>query len=176
MRAPVDRERLERFIDELGRVAPPGEPARVYLVGGATAVLHEFRDSTIDVDLRIEPDHSPLLRALPPIKERLGINLELASPLDFLPELPGWRDRSRFVRQSGAVAVFELDYYAQALAKLERGHDRDLADVAAMRDEGLIDNARLLELLAAIEPELWRFPSISPAAFREDVERFVAGD
>jgi len=173
MRPLVDRERLDRFLVELGRRAD--QPARVYLVGGATALLHGFRDATIDIDLLVEPESSPLLRAFPELKERLAVNLELATPLDFLPALPGWRERSRFVRQEGAVAVFEFDHYAQALAKIERGHERDLADVAAMLDRGLVDPARLRELHAAIEGELYRFPAIDAAAFREQVERALAG-
>ena len=172
MRPPVDRQGLDRFLAEAGRRA--SEPTRIYLVGGATALLHGFREATIDIDLVIEPDPSPLLRALPDLKRELGINLELASPLDFLPELPGWRERSRFVRQEGLLAVFELDFYAQALAKIERGHDRDLADVRAMLARGLVEPARLRELHAAIEPELYRFPAIDPDALREDVERALA--
>ncbi len=172
MRPLVDRERLDRFLVELGRAA--GEPTRVYLVGGATALLHGFRATTIDVDLVVEPAASPLLKSFPELKERLSINLELASPLDFLPELPGWRDRSRFVRQEGQVAIFELDFYAQALAKIERGHERDLADVRAMLAHDLVEPGRLRELFAAITTELYRFPAIDPDAFREDLERALA--
>jgi hypothetical protein len=172
MRPLVDRERLDRFLVELGRST--GEPARVYLVGGATALLHGFRAATIDVDLVVEPDPSPLLRAFPELKRRLDLNLELSSPLDFLPPLPGWRERSRFLRQEGTVAIYEFDFYSQALAKIERGHDRDLADVAAMLAAGLVDPARLRELHAAIEPELYRFPAIDPEALREDLDRALA--
>lgn len=53
--------------------------------------------------------------------ERLSVNVELASPLDFLPPLPGWRDRSRFRFRAGNLEVFDFDPYSQALAKLERG-------------------------------------------------------
>jgi len=173
VRALVDRERLDRFLVELGRRAD--EPARVFLVGGATAVLHGFRSATIDVDLVVEPADSPLLRSFPELKERLAINLELASPLDFLPELPGWRERSRFVRQERHLAIFELDFYAQALAKIERGHARDRDDVRALLAHGLVEPARLRELFAAIEPELYRFPAIDPGAFREDLEQALAG-
>ncbi|HEX9799420.1 MAG TPA: DUF6036 family nucleotidyltransferase [Thermoanaerobaculia bacterium] len=172
MRPVVDRERLERFLVELGRRAEA--PARVYLVGGASAILHGFREATIDVDLVIEPADSPLLRSFPEIKEALAINLELASPLDFLPELPGWRDRSRFLRQEGKVAIFEFDLYAQALAKIERGYDRDLADVRQMLTRGLVEPTKVRELFAAIEPELFRFPAIDAKALREDVERVLA--
>ena len=44
---------VRRLADELGRIAPAG--TRVFVVGGATAVLAGRRASTVDVDLRIEP-------------------------------------------------------------------------------------------------------------------------
>jgi hypothetical protein len=57
-------------------------------------VLEGWRASTIDVDVRFEPESDTLLRELVTLKERLGINIELASLPDFIPELPGWRERS----------------------------------------------------------------------------------
>lgn len=63
--------------------------ARVYFTGGTTAVLLGWRDSTVDVDLRFEPELDELFRALPEIKEKFQINIELASPSDFIPSLPG---------------------------------------------------------------------------------------
>jgi hypothetical protein len=59
-------------------------------------VLVGWREATIDVDLRFEPEANELLRALPALKERLRVNIKLASPPDFIPELPGWRERSPF--------------------------------------------------------------------------------
>lgn len=87
MRRDVDAERLGAFLKALGAAAR-GE-ATVYLVGGATAVLHGWRTGTIDVDLKLEPDRDELLHALPRLKEELEMNVELASPDGFLPELPG---------------------------------------------------------------------------------------
>jgi hypothetical protein len=169
LRPLVDRERLDKLLSELGRHAT--EPTRLYLVGGATALLRGWRSATIDVDLRVEPENAALLKSIPALKEELRLNVELASPVDFLPELPGWRDRSRFLRQEGRLAIFEFDLYSQALAKIERGHERDLADVAAMLAEGAIVPDELRRQFAAIEPELYRFPAIDPGAFHEDVER-----
>ncbi len=88
MRPPVDEARLRELARRLGRVA--STPTRIYLTGGATAVLEGWRGSTVDVDLRLEPDLDVLLRELPALKEDLGLNIELASPPDFIPELPGW--------------------------------------------------------------------------------------
>ncbi len=173
MRARVDRARLLAFLDALGEAANAG--AHAYLVGGATAILVGWRTSTVDVDVRLEPDSDAALRAIPALKERLQINVELASPADFLPELPGWRDRSPFLGQHGHLAVFHYDFYAQALAKIERGHGIDRQDVAAMLAAGLIECRRLRELFAAIEPQLYRYPAIDPAGFRRRVNAVCEG-
>src|SRR3954453_16382387 len=125
----ANAESVRALVRELGRAATA--PTRLYLVGGATAVIEGWRTTTVDVDLRIEPDDE-LLRALPAIKERLDVNVELASPADFLPELPGWRERSPFLLREGQVEVFHYDLYSQALAKLGRGFAHDLADVDGM--------------------------------------------
>lgn len=169
MRRRTDADSLREFLRELGRAAR--HPATVYLVGGATAVLVGWRPTTLDIDIRLEPEHDELLRALPELKERLGVNVELASPLDFLPEAPGWRDRSPFVAQEGPLTVRHLDHAMQALAKLERAFDQDLRDVEAMLERGLVDPATLRTALSAIEPQLYRFPSLDGEALRAAVER-----
>jgi hypothetical protein len=168
MRARVDRARLERFMEALGLEAR--EPTRVYFTGGATAVLHGWRDSTIDVDLKLVPDSDRLLRSLPRLKEELEINVELASPDDFIPPLPGWRERSPSVATVGSVSFHHYDFYAQALSKIERGHANDLLDVEAMLARGLVTKDRLRALFAEIEPALYRYPAIDPASFRSAVE------
>ena len=98
------------------------------------------------------------------------MNIELASPPDFVPELPGWRERSPLVFQEGNVTVHHFDFYSQALSKIERGFGQDLDDVGKMIDSGLVVPARLRELYGTIEPELYRYPAIDPAAFRRKVE------
>lgn len=168
MRPPVDEGRLRELARSLGRVA--GTPTRIYLTGGATAVIEGWRGSTMDVDLRFEPDVDELLRELPALKERLEINIELASPPDFIPELSGWRERSPLVFQEGNVYVHHFDFYSQALAKIERGFNLDLDDVHRMIERGLVEPVRLRELYEAVEPELYRYPAIDPPVFRRKVE------
>ena len=145
-------------------------PLQVYLVGGSTAVLEGWRDSTIDVDLTFEGDADEVLRAIPAIKEALNLNVELASPADFIPVKAGWQDRSPFIAQEGSVTFRHYDLYAQALAKIERGHETDRVDVDALLTRGLVDAVRLAEYFNAIEPELYRFPAIDGPAFRRAVE------
>jgi len=147
---------------------------RVYLVGGTTAVLMGWRSSTIDVDLVMRPEDDAVLRAIPALKERLQVNVELASPLDFIPVPPGWEDRSPPITRIGRVGFHHFDLYAQALAKLERGHRQDVADIHEMLDRGLVAAAQLLAYFERIEPDLYRYPAIDPPSFRRAVEDATA--
>jgi len=165
MRKPVDASRLERFLSALSRRAVG--PATVYLVGGSSAVAAGWRSTTRDIDLYVEDE--ALMRFLPALKEELATSVELASPLDFVPELPGWRDRSRFLRTEGHLTVRDFDFYSQALSKLERGFDQDRADVRAMIDHGLVDPAKLHELFDQVSDQLYRFPAVDPAHLRRAV-------
>jgi hypothetical protein len=148
----------------------------MYLTGGATAVLEGWRQSTVDIDVRFEPDSDAALSRLAQIKERLGVNVELASPLDFLPPLKGWRERSRFRFREGHLEVFDFDPYSQALSKLERGFELDLADVRSMVSSGRVDPEKLRQLFEGVEPELYRFPAVDPASLRIAVESLGNGD
>lgn len=145
---------------------------RVYLVGGATAVLIGWRESTIDVDLKIVPDNE-IPRSISDLKERLQVNIELASPDDFIPMLPGWQERSVFIRREGRVDFFHYDFYAQALAKIERGHKADLADVREMIGRGLVQPARLLEFFSQIEDLLYKYPAVDKPSFKRAIEQIV---
>lgn len=168
VREPADADRIDRLARELGRVVVAG--TKMYLTGGATAVLEGWRASTVDVDVRFEPDSDSALRAISELKERLQVNVELASPLDFLPPLPGWRERSRFRFRTGDLEVFDFDPYSQAMSKLERGFELDLRDVSEMVRAGQVEPVRLLTLFEEIEPELFRFPAVDPARLRAAVE------
>ena len=130
-----------------------------------------WRTSTIDIDLKIIPESDEILRSLPQLKERLQLNIELASPGDFIPELPGWQERSRFIQQEGKLAFYHYDFYAQALAKIERGHQIDSHDVHQLIASGLVDPKRLRELFFTIEDQLYRYPAIDGPTFRRAVER-----
>lgn len=118
---------------------------RVPFVGGTTAVLIGWRGTTIDVDLVMRPEDDGLLRAIPALKEELQINVELASPADFIPIPPPSTRESR------------------------AGHQH-LSDVREMVARGLIDKTRALEYFARIEPDLSRFPALDPTTFRRAVE------
>lgn len=172
MRQKVDRPRLEQFLHALA--AESDERVSVYLTGGASAVLLGWRQSTIDIDLRIIPDNDKMLRAIPALKEQLDINVELASPADFIPEAPGWEARCEFIMRDRTTSFFHYDFYAQALSKIERFHERDILDVKEMLARKLIDPDRLKDIFEEIVPLLYRFPAISPEAFRRNLNSILS--
>jgi hypothetical protein len=150
VRDVTNQEKILKFMRAFGQAAR--EMARVYFTGGATTVLMGWRDTTIDIALAFDPELDELFRALPVLKEKLEINIELACPSDFIPPLPDWQERSRYIRREGKVDFYHYDPYSQALAKIEHGHAQDLLDVEAMRRDGLLDRAKLLALFEAIDP------------------------
>lgn len=170
MREVADADRIRRFMRQLGTETDVA--ARVYFTGGATAVLLGWRESTIDLDLKFVPEEDALFRAIPRLKESLRLNVELASPADFIPVPAGWEDRSPYVASDGRLAFHHFDLYAPALAEVERGHMQDVEDVRAMMSRGPIDAAAAVRYFDAIEPNLYRYPAIDPAAFRGAVAEF----
>jgi hypothetical protein len=171
MRQKVTAEAIGRFMRALGRAGKTG--THIYFVGGVSAVLHGWRETTIDIDMKMVPEVNEILKTLPGLKEKLQVNVELASPDDFIPALPGWEERSIFIGREGAIDFFHYDFYAQALAKIERGHSTDLMDVRRMIEFGLVEASRLLEFFSRIEDGLYKYPAIDADSFRSAVRNFV---
>ena len=142
---------------------------RIHLTGGASAVLVGWRTTTVDVNIKLDPEPPGVFDAIARAKEVLDMNVELAAPDDFIPALPDWRPRSVFIARHGPVAFLHYDFHAQALARIERGHTQDLQDVEAMKRLGLIETGRLSHLFKSVEPDLARYPAIDPASFRDQV-------
>ncbi|HTQ37012.1 MAG TPA: hypothetical protein VMH77_08250, partial [Steroidobacteraceae bacterium] len=89
---------------ELARSAGKDRHYRVYLVGGTTAVLQGWRESSVDADLHAEQDD--IFRDVQAIKERLRLNIELARPEDFVPPLAGSENRHVFIETVGRVDFY----------------------------------------------------------------------
>ena len=172
VRQPTDKSKTERLMARIGEIA--SGPGRIYLTGGATAVLFGWREMTVDVDLKLFPEPKGAFEAIAKLKEELNINVVLASPDLFIPELPGWRERSRHIVTHGGVEFFHYDFYSQTLAKVERGHARDLADVERMISLELVHKDTLHSLFREIQPQLIRFPAIDGADFALKVEQFTS--
>jgi len=88
-------------MEELGRRARG--PGRIYLTGGATALIFGWRESTVDADLKLDPEPAGIFEAIAQIKEELEMNVELASPDQFIPPVPEWRERSTYIARYPAI-------------------------------------------------------------------------
>ena len=171
MRLDSDKSRIESFMAAAGRLVRG--KGLIYLTDSATAVLHGWRATTIDIDLKPDPEPAGLFEAIAVLKDELDINVELASQDQFIPALLGWRERSLFIATHGLIEFFHYDPYSQALAKLQRGHSRDLRDIQCFLQEGLMQTDHLKEMFDAIEPQLIRYPAIDAAEFRARVTHFL---
>lgn len=78
MRPPVDPSRVTRFLTELGRAVR--SPGRVYLTGGASALLEGWRTSTIDIDIKLDPEPIGVFEAIARLKDRLDTNVARPQP------------------------------------------------------------------------------------------------
>lgn len=172
MRAETSVNKINRFMVELGKAVR--SPGRIYFTGGVSAVLLGWRDTTLDVDLKADPEPQGFFEALPGLKDAIDINIELAAPDDFIPQLPDWRERSTHIATHGPLVFHHYDFYSQALAKIERYHTRDQGDVQQMLTTGLVQRERLLELFLEIETKLIRFPAIDAAGLRQRVNAITS--
>ena len=159
---------------ELGRRARG--PGRVYLTGGATALLVGWRESTVDIDLKLDPEPPGAFEAIAALKNELDINVELASPDLFVPVPSDWTSASDHIERHGQIDFFHFDYRAQALSKIARGYERDLADVRAMIERGLVTTAGIRTAFEASEPSLLRYPALDADAFRRRARAFLGAD
>jgi hypothetical protein len=172
MRRKVTKATLRQFMEELAAAAR--SPGKVYFTGGATALLLGFREQTIDIDLKLEPEPAGAFEAIAILKNHLDLNVELAAPDDFIPAAGDWRERSRHITVIGPVEFFHYDFSLQALAKLERGHTQDLADVASFVRGGYVTPQELQSRFAQIEPGMLRYPAVDPQQFKKKVDDFLA--
>ena len=173
MRGLVTRPEIEGLMAALARGAPPGQPGRVYFVGGGTAVWFGWRRSTVDVDLHGEPES--LFADIQRLKERLKLNIEFVRPEDFVPALAGTEDRHVFIERIGQVSFYHHDPYAQIFSKIVRGFDRDLQDAERFVSSGLVDVDRLRTLVHEIPARAYaKYPALSQDAVLEAVDGFLA--
>lgn len=143
MRRPVTAPIVQEFMRMLGaRVR--GE-SRVYLTGGASLLLLGLRELAIDID--VISDDDSVLRAAAELRDELAVNVDHEQPR-FAPG--GWEKRSPFISREGTVSFHHLDWYSQALARLERGHVKDLADLEMMLRHALVARQALLAFLSQV--------------------------
>ena len=109
-------------------------------------VYEGLRQQKLDITISFEVDdrvHSAFVAAVRDLKERLSLNIEEASPADFIPLPSGYRERSPFIGRYGQLDVFHFDLYSTALSKIERGTESDFDDVLSLLRSGRIELAVL---------------------------------
>lgn len=182
MRPPIDRLRVHYFLVKLG--IEFHYPARLYLVGGTTLVYEGLRDQSLDIDIHYEvaDEHeAEFAQVIRRLKDELQVNVEQASPGDFIPLPSGWKERAKHVGRFGPVDVFHFDLYSTALSKIERGREGDYQDVLALLRSGQIEMRELREAFENIMPRVDRESlKRNPERFRRNfavVERmFIEGE
>jgi len=155
LRSPVSRSRIEHFLQKLGDRYR--RPVRLYLVGGTTLVFEGLRQQTLDIDVVIEvapEDQAAFIQAVRDLKESLDLNVEEASPGDFIPLPAGYADRHEFIGRFGQLDAFHFDLYSAALSKIERGRGQDFADVLLLLESLRIDWNRLEGFFLEILPQM----------------------
>ena len=141
MRQRVGRQEIEQFLIQVGRTRQSG---RLYLTGGAALVHCGIRPGqTLDIDIQITIDPTNLTAQIAQLKQRMNINIEFASPGDFIPLPAQWEARSQFIKRYDQVDVFYFDWYSIALSKMQRANRQDVVDVQLLVRQGFVDIGEL---------------------------------
>lgn len=141
MRQRVGRQEIEQFLIQVGRTRQSG---RLYLTGGAALVHRGIRPGqTLDIDIQITIDPTNLTTRIAQLKQKMNINVEFASPGDFIPLPAQWETRSEFIKRYDQVDAFYFDWYSIALSKMQRANRQDVVDVQLLVRQGFVDVSEL---------------------------------
>lgn len=167
MRPNVDKGQIENFLKSLGRTFR--KPGRLYLVGGAALVHAGLRPgSTQDIDVEVRAaDEDEMVNVIRQLKDTLKINVEFASPGDFIPLPDQWEMSAKYIARYGSVDVFYFDFYSIALSKIQRGSTRDINDVKLLLQQKVITLEGLDTAYNEILPRVGKRPynRLDPAQF-----------
>ncbi|HXL35928.1 MAG TPA: DUF6036 family nucleotidyltransferase [Ktedonobacteraceae bacterium] len=169
MRPGVDKAAIESFLQQLGRTFH--KQARLYLVGGAALVHLGVRPGfTQYIDIQVGgTNEGELIVAIQRLIQQMQVNVEFASPADFMPLPSQWETHARFIGRYGMIDVFYFDFYSIALSKTEQGNQRDIADVKLLVQQGIITLNELDTAYQEVLSQLGkgRYPRITPQRFSE---------
>ena len=123
-RRVATRAEIAAFLRELGRRFKGS--GSLFLDGGSMLVYQGYR-----IELT-SGDDGEFIQALRATQRLITLNVEAASPADFIPLPQGWRERSTFLTREGGLTIYAFDPLSTALAKIERSQQRDSDDVLAL--------------------------------------------
>jgi len=171
MRQRVGQQEIEQFLIQVGRTRRPG---RLYLTGGAALVHRGIRPGqTLDIDIHITIDPANLTTEIAQLKQKLNMNIEFASPGDFMPLPTQWEARSQFIKRYNQVDAFYFDWYSIALSKTQRGSRQDILDVQLLVRQGYVDVTELDQLCQDVLNKIGHppydqlLPNLSQAQFSQ---------
>ena len=169
MRNNVAKADIEQFLKSLGKTFH--KSGRLYLAGGAALVHMGLRPGvTMDIDVAVETgDEDEMITAIRRIVTQMQINVEFASPGDFIPLPTQWMAQARYVGRYGQIDVFYFDFYSLALSKISRGSDRDLVDVKLLLQQHAITLEGLDAACSEVLPRMGKRPyiNVNPQRFAE---------
>ncbi len=174
MRPRVGQPEIEQFLVEVGRTRLLG---RLYLVGGAALVHAGIRSGqTLDIDIHITVDPTNLTAQISQLKQRLNMNIEFASPGDFMPLPAQWEARSQFIKRYNQVDVFYFDWYSIALSKAQRANPQDIVDMQLLIRQGFVDVPELDVVYQDVRNKIGNppydrlFPNLSQQKFAQNYQ------
>lgn len=168
MRPAVDKDEIERFLRTFGQQYR--KSGRLYIAGGA-ALVHAGIRSGRTQGIDIEVTDGDMLVTIDQLKHRLHLNIEIASPKDFMPVPTQWEAMSHYVGRYGDIEVFYFDFYSIALSKIDRGTTRDLQDVQLLVQQKAIDlpplDGAFQDVMSQVQTPQgrMRYPRFDPTAF-----------
>lgn len=125
----------------------------------------------MDIDIEISGENEgEMIEAIRRLIQQMNVNVEFASPRDFMPLPKHWLTQSQYVGRYGAIDVFYFDFYSIALSKMQRGSTLDINDVKLLLQQGVIT----LEGLDAAYREV--FAQLGKSSYRKklDPQQFAA--
>jgi len=168
----LTRADIEKFLNALGKAYR--KAGSLYLAGGAALVHMGLRSgSTLDIDVVIEAsDEDEMIMAIRRLVEQMQINIEFASPADFIPIPSQWAAHAKFIGRYGKIDAFYFDLYSLALSKISRGSDRDLIDIKLLVQQKLVTLDELDTAYNEILPRMGKRPyiNLNPQKFAERYE------
>ena len=115
----------------------------------------------MDIDIEISGENEgEMIEAIRQLIQQMNINIEFASPRDFMPLPKHWLTQSQYVGRYGAIDVFYFDFYSIALSKMQRGSTLDINDVKLLLQQRIITleglDAAYLEVFAQLGKSSYR--------------------
>jgi hypothetical protein len=142
----LDTEVIHRFLSEVGNRCR--RPAKLHLLGGSALFLLDSSRPTVDIDyVGPDIDKDELQHTIDEVAAEMRLEADAVRLGDCIRIPPDAAERHRFFGRFGPPEVYIFDPYSIALAKIERGFDTDIDDVAFLVRSRTVGLSRLNEII-----------------------------